>query len=1193
MWRINFKMNILLLLIITIIGVASGENDSSGRSSSDEVVRVVRRRHLDEATKTGHESNEIDDDQHRRRVDMSLTRAEEFKSTAAATMPQTEAAAAAMLDGGGGGDDDSRLIASSAVQQQQPTADEQTSQSQYYYEYVGPTKIGSGEAKRASSRGRSLVPTEPDTAAQQSQQRRQQQQQQQQTDAAPATDRQQIRKAGNSDMEDILDGFVKLLNGQPGQAGYRQPIKTRINNRGPPRISDASVVLEPPAFVPMPQHQHQHQPQPQQPQQQHQQQQQQQQQHQQQQLQPQNKPKDPPPYPFDVPQPVVRPLPPQPPNLVKPFLTGVPLPEQLVPTDGGEDDGDLGPPSLHYEDDVPSHVQPPSSSSRRPVQHLQTAKPQQEYDLFAGHGPSTAFRPAENATEKFPVDAPSSLSPPAASDRPVAAEKPTTTDKPWSVIDINATRVIGLQVSKIVDHLTSPVVPASPIGVTTDHAAAPTTSTTTTTTSTTAATTSSSTGTTSTGTSTAAESASTTTAARPEPTSAGEHVTGVGSAVVVLEPSTSEEPHRDDAHKPTDNKLSSKPTPPVKKTPQQSEGFPYYSRPGIVLDDPEFKPHIGGQRRPIQVQVPSKGDVFDIMVSAIQGPGDKPALLSPDEISPSGVGKGEVSVITSAEANQQFVSIDGKRTYINLFGSAEPTAVAPQSIKPTSAASGSYSVSQVLQPHGASSPSGSPAPSPPIGGKPSAPAWKRPTHPPVRIDTCIVGDDTTCDAAQHERCRTELGVSSCLCRPGYSRRKHRDPCHRIVSIVFSLRVDRLYDNKITWTEKYKDSESQEYQQLEHEAVRAIDSAFSMTPFSDTFVGVKINNVYMSKTTPGMPVMVNATVQLTENAEHLRSSVKQDVQKQLTGALQRRNNNVGTSGLWVDSPVGAISQLHDLDECNSPELNDCHPLGKCTNVFGTFQCACPDGYRDPWIGNAQRSGRTCETCDPGQCNLRGECFFQAGQPVCKCSGSFYGSQCEIDGEVLSVAVGSSVAAISIIVLTLVCLCAWSRRWNKEQKVGSPVFGYMPTGGSTVKTPVIGGPPYQVSIEDRMRWAQIADAMAHANHYAPEPVNGTMRSNMFGYAGAPMPLPRLRPPGTSTISHAFRTPESSTSEEEDRTDLLGRSFQTSSRPKSRSSLANQSGIYYDVDYEQQQGEMTFSPGCIPLSTYTIGSRSNYYR
>lgn len=88
-------------------------------------------------------------------------------------------------------------------------------------------------------------------------------------------------------------------------------------------------------------------------------------------------------------------------------------------------------------------------------------------------------------------------------------------------------------------------------------------------------------------------------------------------------------------------------------------------------------------------------------------------------------------------------------------------------------------MSQVLQPHGvASSPGGAPAGSSqqqPQAGKP--PAWKRPAHPPVRIDTCIVGDDSTCDAAQHERCRTELGVSSCLCRPGYSRRKHRDPCH--------------------------------------------------------------------------------------------------------------------------------------------------------------------------------------------------------------------------------------------------------------------------------------------------------------------------------------------------------------------------------------------------------------------------------
>lgn len=59
----------------------------------------------------------------------------------------------------------------------------------------------------------------------------------------------------------------------------------------------------------------------------------------------------------------------------------------------------------------------------------------------------------------------------------------------------------------------------------------------------------------------------------------------------------------------------------------------------------------------------------------------------------------------------------------------------------------------------------------------------------------------------------------------------------IVSIVFSLRVDRLYDTKITWTDKYKDPESQEYQQLEHEAVRAVSA-----PWSYFFRSIRPKNV---------------------------------------------------------------------------------------------------------------------------------------------------------------------------------------------------------------------------------------------------------------------------------------------------------------------------------------------------------------
>lgn len=42
-----------------------------------------------------------------------------------------------------------------------------------------------------------------------------------------------------------------------------------------------------------------------------------------------------------------------------------------------------------------------------------------------------------------------------------------------------------------------------------------------------------------------------------------------------------------------------------------------------------------------------------------------------------GGGSGEVSVITTAEAGQHFVSIDGKRTYINLFNTPSSAGITP------------------------------------------------------------------------------------------------------------------------------------------------------------------------------------------------------------------------------------------------------------------------------------------------------------------------------------------------------------------------------------------------------------------------------------------------------------------------------------------------------------------------------------
>jgi len=101
------------------------------------------------------------------------------------------------------------------------------------------------------------------------------------------------------------------------------------------------------------------------------------------------------------------------------------------------------------------------------------------------------------------------------------------------------------------------------------------------------------------------------------------------------------------------------------------------------------------------------------------------------------------------------------------------------------------------------------------------------------------------------------------------------------------------------------------------------------------------------------------------------------------------------------------------------------------------------------------------------------------------------------QVLGVAIGAAVAAVLIIGLTLFGLCMWSRKWNREQQkvemmstrtgLTSPVFSYMAAAAaaSSAASMKSGMPPTTpaayVSVEDRLRWAHIADVMAQ-NHYA---------------------------------------------------------------------------------------------------------------
>ncbi|CAH2084286.1 unnamed protein product [Euphydryas editha] len=1008
-----------------------------------------------------------------------------------------------------------------------------------------------GEGKRAP-KGRALAPLEPKIRS---------------TAVQPptfATNNPRDQGRQNSEIHNIITGIVKLLNGNVNvQAntqllnGRPRPMASRINNRGPPRISDVQTVLDydkpitsSPIFHPT---------------------------------------KIPPPYPFDrphgvnLPEQIVppmnnrpgfhRPIPPwqrprpRPPNrrpnpglpVYKPTLIPPPdIPEFDEKPDENESHSEN---NIHH-DDIP-FIAPESTTETRNV-----TEDDKEIQLTTAETTTTSASTTESTTTESTTTSTTTTS--TTTTTTTTTEKPTEpttqktttekvkTEKPMKpekkkdqFTDKNRDKYKVIE-EKTTERPVKNDIPVPPV----IESSIPEISTST-----------------------------TVSIAAPTPT------TGlISHAPTVIE----------NANVNTEIKTSSINTEPL----QTSANIPYQyrPRPGIVLDDTDFKPH-GTRYRPdapiitaAETALPGYGEIFDVTVSAIQGPGEKPASVHVENINIHR----DHDIIVSPSGDHGFVSIDGKRTYLNLFDTSTP--IAP-TIAPT----------RVQTPHHTAAP---PTLGPAMGTGVAIPAddipipprrhqiphrqqpYRRP-QPTVRIDTCIVGDDSTCDQAQNEMCRTEAGISSCQCRPGYARRVHRDPCRRAVALLLNVRVDRLYDRQIAWDAKLADKESDRYQQMSYEAVRAIDSAFSMTPYTDDFISGSVNSIHKGDE-ENHGIFVNYTILMQETAETARPAVAADIQRHLLGVIKRRTNNIGNSALWVDAPLGSVLPLADLDECSSTELNDCHKLAVCTNTWGAFKCACPDTTLDAaGVAGAAESARI------------------RPHPYCTCSSGYYGSSCEMDGEVIGVSVGASLAAALVIALTLAALLSWSRKWSREQKVGvgSPVFNYM--AANTVKIPPVGQPPYQVTLEERMQWAQMAEAMAQASHYAQPDTMQTMAtrpsSAMFGGYPTlpPVPLPRMglnaghftgtlntmNSRGNNTTPHhglygytnhmaTDSTSSEASSHVQDRADLLV------PRPKSRArSMHNQTGIYYDVEYEN--AEPIYGSKGIPLSTYTVSRGPPFYR
>jgi len=567
---------------------------------------------------------------------------------------------------------------------------------------------------------------------------------------------------------------------------------------------------------------------------------------------------------------------------------------------------------------------------------------------------------------------------------------------------------------------------------------------------------------------------------------------------------------------------------------------PLNSRPQVLATRPTGVPNVvTGIAVPADsnivtgIAIPAENEIFDITVTAQQGFGSRPTKQKYKNFD---------GIITKARPGDQFVSIDGKRTYFDL--GATNTAARP-AVKPTRPVVGRGGVIGATLKIGGENvlPAGRPnyKPYTPVGAavqqldfreagsttrratttQPNPGPTRRPLAPPVRIDTCIVGDNTTCKDNATEVCRTYLGVSSCYCKPGFGRKSHRLMCKRTVKLLLSLKLDRIQDTPLSWSREYRDPNSEKFQVLEGEASYAIDSAMALTSFSNLYMGNSISTFYpLNKA-----VTVNTTMEMIENGYTTSQIVKRDLEQKLVQVIQARGNNIGNGNLYVAGLFNPIPDIRDFNECAEPLSNDCGDNSVCINTFGGFTCECKQGYGDRFSADERRSGRECTSCPQEYCSNRGVCSFLQGEQVCTCEGNYYGDKCEVDGEVLAVAIGASVAAVVIIILTLVCLCMWSRRWKREQEKVEMSRGYnrpyivgtlppppsytLPPASSYHPAKVPGWGP-QPSPAYPPRWTNHVDAQQ--NIYAPEPgarrvVNPGGRSTLRG------PLPSLPRPSTA--------------------------------------------------------------------------------
>ncbi|XP_055332861.1 uncharacterized protein LOC129584639 isoform X2 [Paramacrobiotus metropolitanus] len=297
-----------------------------------------------------------------------------------------------------------------------------------------------------------------------------------------------------------------------------------------------------------------------------------------------------------------------------------------------------------------------------------------------------------------------------------------------------------------------------------------------------------------------------------------------------------------------------------------------------------------------------------------------------------------------------------------------------------------------------------------------------PTEEGIKLETCSIGDDSTCNQEAYEVCRKDDGVSTCVCRSGTARKHVRDPCQSVLSYYVYIRMNRFYDRQLTFGPQFADNKSYPYLTLAREVALGIDSLLSETDLNTAFVSSRLNSFAPFSD----DLLANSTVLLLKNRVNVDGTqLSRHLQEVMLEGLRKNERRLGKSRLFVSNFLNAVPGVQDIDECLSTDLNDCNASAVCSNTPGSYSCTCKPGYGDRFAGDPVLAGRSCEPCEEAYCNQHGVCLMTSTGKTCQCNGWYIGATCQTDGQVVAVACGSSAVALILIAVTLIFLLRWSR------------------------------------------------------------------------------------------------------------------------------------------------------------------------